>query len=351
MVCLRRPPRTGIEQLLGAGQIVGATVRKRVHAVAYARQLSIHRPGSTDPEGDSLASRAQAGSELLEVVVACPVCHSRLVWESTGVRCQSCSRFYARAETGAPILLVGDALALEEVWYPGALRLLPASLRRFAERHRGLVCPTLTYRSPNRRGLVAKFVATLTPTAAVANVGGGSRRYGPNVVNIDVEPLPGVDVVGVAEQLPLADGTCDGAVLQAVLEHVRSADLTLRELHRVLKPGGSLFIEVPFMQGYHPSPGDYRRYTEQGLRAELIDHEFDIQESGVAVGPASAMAWVAAEFLAFVVSGRSERVYRLARPVSRWLTQPIKYADRWLDTHPMAHTIPSGVWARAVRRE
>ena len=103
------------------------------------------------------------------------------------------------------------------------------------------------------------------------------------------------------------------------------------------------------MQGYHPSPADYRRYTEQGLRAELADHEFDVVESGVAVGPASAMAWIAAEFLAFLVSGRSERAYRLARPVSRVITQPIKYADRWLDSHPMAYTIPSGVWARARR--
>lgn len=61
------------------------------------------------------------------------------------------------------------------------------------------------------------------------------------------------------------------------------------------------------------------------------------------------MAWVTAEFMAFLVSGRSEKIYRLARPVTRWLVQPIKYADRWLDTHPMAHVIPSAVWARARR--
>jgi SAM-dependent methyltransferase len=237
------------------------------------------------------------------------------------------------------------------VWYPGALRVLHSSLQRFAKRHRSLLSPALTYRSPNRRDLAAKFVASLPSTATIANVGGGTRRYGSNVVNIDVEPLSGVDIVGLAEQLPLLDASCDGAVLQAVLQHVRSAELTLKELHRVLAPGAALFIEVPFMQGYHPGPGDYRRYTEQGLRAELTDHGFDVDGSGVAVGPASAMAWVAAEFLAFLVSGRSERVYRLARPVSRWLTQPIKYADRWLDTHPMAHTIPSGVWARGRRGE
>jgi SAM-dependent methyltransferase len=224
-------------------------------------------------------------------------------------------------------------------------------VRAFVERNRQHFCPELTYRSPARRGLVAKFVSTFPHHATVANLGSGTRRYGPNVVNIDVEPLPGVDIVGIAEKLPLADSSCDGAILQAVLEHVRDASLTLRELHRVLKPRGSLFVEVPFMQGYHPSPGDYRRYTEQGLRAELAHHDFDIEESGVAVGPASTMAWVTAEFVALLVSGRSEKTYRLARPISRWLTQPIKYADRWLDGHPMAYAIPSGVWARARRRQ
>jgi len=302
-------------------------------------------------EGGLLASSTQVGPERLEAAAACPRCRTPLAWDAASVRCQSCARVYPFSELGIPILLAGDPPTLEETWYPGALGVLPPGLRRFARRHRRLLIPELTYRSPNRRELVAKFVASLPATATIANVGGGTRRYGPNVVNIDVEPLAGVDLVGVAEQLPLLDGSCDGAVLQAVLEHVRNAELTLSELHRVLRPGAPLFIEVPFMQGYHPSPGDYRRYTEQGLRAELADHGFDVEDSGVAVGPASAMAWVAAEFLAFLVSGRSERVYRLVRPVSRWVTQPIKYADRWLDTHPMAHTIPSGVWARGRRGE
>ena len=267
------------------------------------------------------------------------------------MRCRNCARKYLRSETGAPILLVGDAPTLEEAWYPGTLRLLPAPLRAFAKRHQRHLCPVLTYRSPKQRNLVGEFVASFAPEAVIANVGGGNQRYGANVINIDLEALPGVDLIGVAENVPLADASCDGAVLQAVLEHVRDADLTLRELHRLLKPGGSLLVEVPFMQGYHPSPGDYRRYTAQGLRAELVDHRFDVDECGVAVGPASAMAWVTAEFFAFLVSGRSENVYRLARPIFRWVAQPIKYADRWLDTHPMAYTIPSGVWARARRGE
>ena len=67
------------------------------------------------------------------------------------------------------------------------------------------------------------------------------------------------------------------------------------------------------------------------------------------VGPASAMAWVTAEFLALLLSGRSANAYRVARIVTSWLAAPIKYADRWLDAHPMAYTVASGVWARARR--
>jgi SAM-dependent methyltransferase len=292
---------------------------------------------------------AGLASSKAEQIAACPACHGDLDWHADHLRCVRCARTYGRAAGGAPILLLDDAPAVEEVWYPGARRLLPFALRRAVDRHRRLLCPALTYRSGKRRELVAEFVEAFPAGATIANVGGGTRDYGPKVANIDIEPLPETDVVGVAEQLPIADASCDGAILQAVLEHVQSADRSLQELRRVLKPNGLLFVEVPFMQGYHPDPGDYRRFTEQGLRAELADHGFEVEDSGVAVGPGSAMAWVTAEFLAFLVSGRSESIYRIARPVCRLLALPIKYTDLWLDTHPLASTLASGVWARARR--
>src|SRR5687767_14954121 len=76
---------------------------------------------------------------------------------------------------------------------------------------------------------------------------------------------PNVDVVGHAEDLPFADSSVDGVVLQAVLEQVEDGDATLSEFARVLRPGGSAHIEIPFMQGYHASPGDYRPTPSTGL--------------------------------------------------------------------------------------
>ena len=45
--------------------------------------------------------------------------------------------------------------------------------------------------------------------------------------------------------LPLADHTVDAALSFEVLEHVRNESRALSEIHRVLKPGGSLILSVP----------------------------------------------------------------------------------------------------------
>jgi SAM-dependent methyltransferase len=48
-----------------------------------------------------------------------------------------------------------------------------------------------------------------------------------------------------AEVLPFVDGTFDGVLLNEVLEHVADEAATLREIHRVLRPGGHLALMAP----------------------------------------------------------------------------------------------------------
>lgn len=67
-------------------------------------------------------------------------------------------------------------------------------------------------------------------------------------VNLDsTSGIPGVDVVHDLDVLPLpfADHTFDGILAQDVLEHLTDPVATLRELHRIMKPGGRLQIRVP----------------------------------------------------------------------------------------------------------
>jgi SAM-dependent methyltransferase len=74
------------------------------------------------------------------------------------------------------------------------------------------------------------------------------------------------DIYGDAQSLPLRDGSVDHALLLDVLEHLPNPERCLVELHRVIKQGGSLTIQVPFIYPLHDAPLDFHRWTRYGLR-------------------------------------------------------------------------------------
>lgn len=83
---------------------------------------------------------------------------------------------------------------------------------------------------------------------------------------------------GDALQLPFADGEFDRVVASEVLEHIHDDVAAIKELIRVLRPGGTMAITVPrwlpevinwrLSAEYHNAPGGHIRiYTDH----ELID--------------------------------------------------------------------------------
>lgn len=78
------------------------------------------------------------------------------------------------------------------------------------------------------------------------------------------------DIYGDAARLPVDGCMIDTVLLLEVLEHLPDDKQALDEIFRVLKPGGKLFISVPFIYPVHDAPSDYRRYTIFGI-TELLE--------------------------------------------------------------------------------
>lgn len=186
---------------------------------------------------------------------------------------------------------------------------------------------------------LASFLESFTAGDLVCDLGSGTTSYGDRVVCVDGYPYDSVHVVCDLAKLPFADGSVDGIISQAVLEHVPEPAAHVAEMLRVLRPGGRVLCFFPFMQGFHASPYDYSRLTIPGLRNLFAG--FADPTTMVAGGPTSGLLWTLQEWLAIAGSMGSERLYRMLVPLT-WVLSPLKYLDAVLIHHPAAHVIASG---------
>ncbi len=83
--------------------------------------------------------------------------------------------------------------------------------------------------------------------------------------------------------LPFPDAAFDAAMCIEVLEHVVEPQLLLREAFRILKPGATFTLTVPWSARVHHIPFDFHRFTRYKLDRMLTEAGFvdvDIQERG-----------------------------------------------------------------------
>lgn len=93
------------------------------------------------------------------------------------------------------------------------------------------------------------------------------------ILNLGADFLP--DVQANAEVMPFPTSTFDAVICSEMLEHVLDPTPILREIQRVLKPGGKLLLCVPFLYRMHAEPGDFARYTHHFWQQRFMEIGFD----------------------------------------------------------------------------
>lgn len=164
---------------------------------------------------------------------------------------------------------------------------------------------------------------------------GGAGASTPGYVNLDILPAPGVDVVADVEQLPFREAVFQRVECDAVLEHVRRPGRAMREIERVLAPGGCAHVVAPFCHPLHEYPGDYHRFTPDGLKA--LAGGLEVVGEGWRTGPTATLLVFVLEYVKLWLPWRLWRA--LVHGLLGWLLFPLRYLDHWLLRSPQAGRI------------
>lgn len=136
------------------------------------------------------------------------------------------------------------------------------------------------------------------------------------------------DLVYDGRSIPVGTARVDAALATEVLEHVPDPMPLLEEIWRVLRPGGSLHLTVPFLWPLHDVPDDMYRYTPFALDRLLENAGFvDVEIEAMGGWDASL-----AQMLALWARRRPMR--RWSRTVVTWFVRPIVHGLLHSDTPP-----------------
>jgi SAM-dependent methyltransferase len=266
----------------------------------------------------------------LAAKLICPACQSSLIsspasdhgggsWACSNESCEGSNGFISAADL--PVLVDHRRSILDpEAARVAAERSILARdvtqtgwrsrLGRFTYGHNKIAPPIA-------RTIIAELEAK-PERASVLVVGGGSIGTGAqdlytsqkvDLIAFDVYWSRNITFIADGHSIPLAEASVDAVWIQAVLEHVVDPVKVASEVERVLKPGGLVFADTPFLWPVHEKAYDFTRWTAGGHR--WLFRRFEAVATGTSSGPGVAAilairclaaallrSWTAADFVA-----------------------------------------------------
>jgi len=134
---------------------------------------------------------------------------------------------------------------------------------------------------------------------------------------------PNLDYVCDVSSTPLLDNYADTVICTEVIEHVPDPFKVMKEISRILKPGGYLILSSGWLTPYHPEPKDYWRFSHEGYEELCNRQNLKIVESHKQGG-----FWIVIFFLFFRrLDLKHKKLYlKLIRPIN-FIYKVVDYLD------------------------
>lgn len=262
-------------------------------------------------------------------ILCCPKCRSRLEQRQVGLYCTDASCLYAEQafpiSRGQPVLIDFErSIFSRDSYAEGQATVIPRPSRK--PLHHRLKESLLGSNkvAPLKAQQLIKLAGEGATRPRILVVGGGTigsgaealyEYEGIQLVSVDVYASANTDLVCDGHQLPFDAGSFDAVWIQAVLEHVLEPKLVVSEIVRVLKPGGLVYADTPFMQPVHERAYDFTRFSMSGHR--WLFRDFEEIDSG-AVGGAGTTLQAAIRYFARSIFG-SEKLATAVSLAFFWL--------------------------------
>ncbi len=144
--------------------------------------------------------------------------------------------------------------------------------------------------------------------------------------DIDLGNSKHVDICADSLTLPIKTSSVDTVVSNQVIEHVKSPEVFLKEITRILRPGGTLIITAPQLWCLHEKPHDYYRFTRYALELLCVTNRLQVISLEERYG---AFAAIAQMFALMVYLPNSQKRWRTH--LSRLLFGPVQIIGFVLD--------------------
>lgn len=183
---------------------------------------------------------------------------------------------------------------------------------------------------------VRAFATKLPAGARVLDAGAGQcqfRAFFPDSRYFGIDNTVGdaqwdysrLAAVGNLHALPFANASFSAAISIVVLEHLADPALALREIRRVLEPGGRFLIAVPQFWELHQEPHDFYRYTRIGLEHLLRVSGFQVIELQPTGGYFQLLSKLSIDLLQFFERGAGWILFVFLAPLFGFLIPLLCY--------------------------